>query len=117
MKKRCMLILDTCCYESKFSQSGWTQKIKKWRMRILGARIFLSFLAGKLKILTRVTMKVNSAKTTLNKQENRKRNKLIYKFWFQGNIFFKKILMPDFEQTRQFILKLVGKKITKTCDS
>ena len=32
---------------------------KSWRMRIIGARFFLSFLAGKLKILTRVTLRVN----------------------------------------------------------
>ena len=29
------------------------KKKKKWRMRILGALYFLSFLAGKLKILNR----------------------------------------------------------------
>ena len=61
-------------------------------MRIFGARIFLSFLAGKLKILTRVTHESKFSQprqflvNTFNKQENRKGINL-YKFWFQGNFF------------------------------
>ena len=43
------------CYSTIYSfyYVHLLKKKKKWRMRILGALYFLSFLAGKLKILNR----------------------------------------------------------------
>ena len=40
---------------------------KNWRMRILGAVFFLSFLAGKLEIFTMVTLRVKFSENLINK--------------------------------------------------
>ena len=66
-------------------------------MRILGARILSKFSIFPPKNLEKgyhkseFTQPRQFSVNTFNKpeNENRKRNKLIYKFWFQGNIFFK----------------------------
>jgi len=49
--------------------------LKSWRMRILGARIFLSFLARNLKKLTWVTLRVNlGSQDKFGKDLMKKRN-------------------------------------------
>ena len=87
-------------------------------MRIVGARIFTSFSAGKLKMLTRVTPTVNLAsQDNCCKTFNKKEKLILYKTSLRANYFlqivvnnFKFAFGWDFWQTVQFILILVREK-------
>ena len=110
-------------------------KARQWRLRhflkksahAYCGRPYFKFLAGKLKMLTRVTPTVNLAsQDNCCKTFNKKEKLILYKTSLRANYFlqivvsnFKFAFGWDFWQTVQFILILVREKkiLAKRCDS